>query len=182
MRLIISLMYVSVSWLLSSTFVPDSPAQAKLAPNKDEVPPSYYGKVVEITKYTVTIKPQGNLKVYTHRNVGGVMVEESVYVQDNSRPPQSFVFDERLFPNSSSHVQRGHRISDVKVGDVIQISCGEFRGMAHCFGIEIYRRPGGKVPPAIGDDKTSLNRWDARMNGEQFAEEKVLPRLPRLFR
>jgi hypothetical protein len=151
---------------------------------EDFVPTTYRGRVVGLTNKTVTIKPGGSVQtneVSFHPDK--TVKEERVYIQDNNQPPRLFVFGDQLLPrpNGACPVQHGHRIADLQMGDVITIGCSRFRGVDHCTRIEIYRRPGGKVPPAVGDDKLSVqNRWDTRRNAEQAREETAVAAIGRL--
>lgn len=152
----------------------------------DWVPCAYCGRVVGITEKGLTIKPERGLKIFIIKPLPDGTTREWVYVQDNTQPPREFVFNDCLFfdrPGPKTPRCGEHQVSDLRVGDFVEISCHRFRGLDFCTRLEIQRRPGGKVPPALHDDKTSLEgRVDTRRNAEQFIEEKVVPKLiPRLF-
>jgi len=146
----------------------------------DWVPIGFYGRVVALTPQTVTVKPEGNLTAtLTWRSLDGTE-HKKVYVQDNTKPPREFTFSEMLKPgpNGVGGAAYGHRVSDVQVGDVVHISCTRTRGVDYCRAIEIYRRPGGQVPPAVGEtDVSPEHRWSVRMNAEQAREELGLAAL-----
>jgi hypothetical protein len=145
----------------------------------DYVPSWYYGKVVGITDKAVTIKLEGDVKLDPIEGLPGGIQKKWVYVQDNTQPPLEFIFADNLFPG-----RRGpktprcseHQVADLRVGDVIELRRQRMRGGDYCIGIQIQRRPGGKVPPAIGDAKAQPeHRVDNRMNTEQYLEETLIP-------
>jgi hypothetical protein len=139
-------------------------------------PPDFRGQVVGLTDKTVTIKPQGSLKfTATTFNRDGTIKDEKVYVQDNGQPPRMFDIDAmRPRPGRGKRIQYGHMPDDLRMGDVVLIGCKHVRGTDYCTRIQIYRRPGGKVPPAYEDkDARFEKRWDTIMNAKQAAEEKA---------
>lgn len=173
-------------------------ADQRPAVGPDELPPSYMGQVTAVSGETIVIKPKGNHKITATLSLGGGKVEQLAdYVQDNSKPPHSFVFsNELLYYNgtlpATRFPKRGlgltpqgglHKISDVQIGDIVWITCRRDQGTDTCIEIQILRRPGGKVPPAFDDEKRDAkSRIDNGRNAEQFIEEKVVPKLiPRLF-
>jgi hypothetical protein len=163
------------------------PAPMPIPVPKDWQPGSYRGRVVALTDKTVTIKPEGNLRMeIVSFHPDGTVKEKLVYVQDNTQPPRVFTFSDRLLPrpNGQPGVAQGHKISDVRLGDVIYINCSQSRGVDHCSEIEIHRRPGGRVPPALQDERLSelgkrlgkdfnQSRLDTQMNAAQTAEEQA---------
>jgi hypothetical protein len=67
-----------------------------------------------------------------------------------------------------------HRVSDLRIGDLVRLECMRAQPNA-CYAIGIYRRPGGKVPPAARDlTFPKEHRWDVRMNAQQAAEERAV--------
>ncbi|MBX9627029.1 MAG: hypothetical protein K2X82_24720 [Gemmataceae bacterium] len=68
-----------------------------------------------------------------------------------------------------------YRPADVRVGDEVTLWLdpngpdGEFRG------IQIERRPGGRVPPAPGEDPDTRNPWHDYANAWQDWEERGIP-------
>jgi hypothetical protein len=69
-----------------------------------------------------------------------------------------------------------YRISDVKVGDIVQLrflQSDYYINVIH--GICIYRRPGGKIPPAPGEKDKQGIRYHERMQARQDWEEKSIP-------
>ena len=73
-----------------------------------------------------------------------------------------------------------YRLSDVAVGDKVEIWCLELNGVLRCETICIDRRPGGRVPPNPGEDANHPRPWHERMNAKQDFEEKGIP-LPAKF-
>ena len=83
------------------------------------------GTVLEVTKDSITLRPWDGGK------------------------PRQFVASARLAaggPRRSTVPY--HHLSDVKVGDYVEISLKRSDGVDICDAIEIERRPGGKIPPA----------------------------------
>ena len=169
--------------------------------NQDDVPPlSFRGRVTVVTGESITIKPEGDIKITESRYLGDGRWEVlSVYRQDNTKPPRTFVFDDGLlFLNGTlpaggrakhiaiSNPSQQHKISDVRPGDHVQIRCNRVQGVDCCRELHIVRRYGGRVPPAIGDDKLPKDlqhlRIDTLSNAEQAREEKALRILSRLAR
>jgi hypothetical protein len=166
----------------------DASAEGKA---QNDLLPSYYGRVVSVTGEAVTIKPEGVLKFEYKQALADGAVKRWERVQDNTEPPRTFVFsDSALSINGTlpaTKLAKGpisvncpvgeHKISDLRPGDVVWIGCQRFRGIDLCTDIRIQRRPGGKVPPAIGDDKASpKNRIDNGANAAQFGEETLAPK------
>ena len=73
-----------------------------------------------------------------------------------------------------------YRLADVKVGDLVRISCPELNGELRCETICIHRRPGGRVPPCPGEKPDTYLKWHERANAYQDFEEKGIP-LPAKF-
>lgn len=177
----------------------DAPPALKIA--EDDVLPGFMGLVQEVTDKHMVIKPQGNIKfTWTHFGANGRPVAEYEVKQDNSGPPKKFVYSHQTLATNGTlpkgvklEIQnaeggRGqHKLSEVRPGDLVLISCERIKGENVCYAIEIHRRPGGRVPPAIGDDKQENNRRiDVQRNADQEREElslrcisKVLLRLAR---
>lgn len=184
MRVVIVLGFVGTSLVALGSDVPRSVSDPRPEPEPvgpDWYPCDYRGRVVEMTKTGVVIKPEGVLKIYEIRSMPDGTTRERVYIQDETKPPREFTFADTLFPNrpgSKRAMGWEHWPADVRVGDIIWISCHQFAGKDYCSCIRIQRRPGGRVPPAIGDDKTSeKGRLDNIMNAQQFQEETFIPRM-----
>jgi hypothetical protein len=69
-----------------------------------------------------------------------------------------------------------YRLSDLKVGDVVDIETGVSRdGEEWTTEIKIVRRPGGKIPPVPGEGFPGLENTHLRYQAEQDWEEKGIP-------
>jgi hypothetical protein len=154
---------------------------------KDFDPATYRGRVVGLNEKSVILKFEGNLQIKSTAHHLDGTTTETIYVQDNNQPPREFVFSPhfRPLPNGRVLVQRGHKVADLQLGDKIDIHTCQLGGVDFCTEIWITRRPGARVPPAVGDEQWSEmskklgenldnRRWDVRMNTEQAAEEKGL--------
>ena len=147
-------------------------------------PPRYRGKVLEISQKSITIKLEGSIQVNViHYLADGTKVERVLYIQDNNQPPKELVFSDQLLPvpNGRTLVLDGHNISDLRIGDGVEVGASRWLGVDYCNKMEIWRRPGGKVPPSVLDKKTTTaNRWDTRRNAEQEREENAVASVQRL--
>jgi len=170
--------FAPVAWADPPIDVP-RPPPIQIPVGEDFYPGHYRGRVIELTPWAVTIKFEGYVqmnRIISYHPDGTVKVEQ-VYIQDNNQPPKDFVFHRRLLRGP----YRGHAVYDLRVGDVVEVSCARFRGVEQCSEIEIYRRPGGKVPPVVGEeDAPAENRWSVRMNAEQAREENSVAALLRI--
>ena len=180
-----SLMALVVLLILSFSVQAADPVTVPAGPGFD--PGGFQGRIVGFTKSGVIIKPEGRYKVTSSFTLPDGTTVNVVYVQDNTQPPREFVFEDCLFPDrpGSKTARVGeHNVTDLRNGDIVNIGySGPAQGGA-CVCIQIRRRPGGRVPPAIWDSKfDECNRVCTRCNAEQFIEEKVVPvTLPRLLR
>ena len=152
----------------------------------DYVPGFFVGRIVNLSKDSLVIRPERGGSEETTTTLPNGKPARLVYYQDNTRPPQEFVFHDCLFPDRpGSKAPRfyEHNVGELQCGDVVAIQCAVLKGVRYCTHVAIIRRPNGKVPPAIGDDRNDREwRLDVRCNAEQFIEEKVIPiKLPRLF-
>ncbi len=160
----------------------------------DYYPHVYSGRVMLINEEVIIIKPEGDLRTMpTSFHPDGTVKEQRLYVQDNTKPPKTFTFsDELLLHNGTLPAARRvglhvsaptgqHKISEVRSGDFVFINSWRGKGIEYCTSIQIQRRPGGKVPPAHWDDKTTYKyRIDTQMNAEQAREEMMIATLRRL--
>jgi hypothetical protein len=173
---------LSVSGMVPAVSVSIQTVAAQQPVDKDFDPPSYRGIVVGLTEKTVTIKPAGILTCLEISSLPDGTKKERQYTQDNTQPPREFVFSEILRPRPGG-VGRpivGHQIADLRMGDVVEISCQRSRGVYVCTDIKIHRRPGGRVPPTVADARLSQERrWDNARNAEQDREEKATAALQR---
>jgi hypothetical protein len=153
--------------------------------DKDFIPSSYRGRIIGLVGKTVTIKPEGDLKIGQIKTLPGGAVEKRLYVQDNTGPPRTFAFHGMLlrFSGLDSTYRGGvtpphdtdHKVGDLQIGDVVDIGCERLEGVDYCHRVSIQRRPGGLVPPANGDAKLpAAKQWCTHCNALQAAEGKAL--------
>jgi len=159
----------------------------------DYVRGDFCGRVVARGEETITIKPEGNPKTQESFSFyeGGIK-EHRIYLLDDPKEPQTFVFSNELHWHNGGGVgapppggvmshDGKHKIDDLRCGDLVWIWCCRINGIDYCTAIHIGRRPGGKVPPAIGDAKTeSERRVDTQRNAEQACEEMLIATFRRL--
>ncbi len=133
-----------------------APLQQNVPNNNEDLCRSFRGKVVQLMEKTVTIKPEGNLKIVGYRTVDGVKVTRT-YIQDNTKRPRTFTFtDELLYDSGLNPGYRGggcpyfdHLVTDLKAGDSVYISFYPSQGKDCCDRIKIESRPDGNVPPTV---------------------------------
>ncbi|MCI0705102.1 MAG: hypothetical protein L0241_28915 [Planctomycetia bacterium] len=189
MRILIVLALVGLSLTsLQSDEPKPKPPQAVLPVGDDFVPSAYLGRVVNVTEETVTIKPEGDLKIGSISfHPDGTIKEERLYIQDNTKPPQTFVFSDGLhwYNGTLPAARRAglvltphsglHKISDLRPGDFVFINSYRRQGIDYCAEILIQRRPGGQVPLTIGDDKLPVkDRIATGYNDAQAREEMMI--------
>ncbi|MDY3563102.1 hypothetical protein R5W23_004601 [Gemmata sp. JC673] len=157
----------------------------------------FLGRVESVCADGVVIKPQGDMRMrWLARHPDGTPRAEHVFVQDNTQPARTFGYEDslRMFcglplthgvrPGLGHSTHSGeHKITDVLVGDIVLASYRQQRGEWVCMAIRIQRRPGGRVPEAVGDKDTTIGRKVVtRMNAEQFVEETIAGKwAPRLL-
>ena len=168
------------------------PPKGVLPVGPDFYPGKFLGEVVGLTDETITIKPGGDLRIGSISfHPDGTIKEKRLYIQDNTKSPKLFVFSDELHWHNgtrgipprggvSSH-DRMHKISDVRTGDIVFITCSPGPGFELCVDILIMRRFGGQVPLTIGDDKRPAKERGATMlNAEQAREEMLIATFRRL--
>lgn len=168
----------------------------------DETPFTYCGRVVAVTGETITVKPEGYVCVlHTRAGRDGRAEVVSIYKQDNTKPPRTFVFsdtlldingtlptDRRLLPRGGVGAwERQHKISVVRVGDHVELETHvNTNKVPICASLEILRRYGGQVPTAVGDHifrpSDKHLRVDVSRNAEQAREEKAFALAARMLR
>ena len=112
----------------------------------------FVGTVTEVTRDSITLKLQ---KEQTQRFLVGSCLASGGFFPDQ-------------YPGS-------YRLSDVAVGDKVQIWCLELNGVLRCETIGIDRRPGGRVPPCPGERANHPCPWHEKCNAHQDFEEKGIP-------
>src|SRR5262245_3979466 len=198
MLLALPLLCLPVTALQADDLVYPPPVVTVLPAGPDYVRTNLSGRVVEVGEETITIKPEGNPKTeeWTSFHPDGTIKEKRIYLLDDLKEPQTFVFTTSLLVKNgknlwqipparrmggiSSHCGE-HKISDLQCGDRVFISCRRVQGIDYCTAIHIRRRPGGLVPPAVDDENTThKHRVDVRMNAEQAREEMLIATFRRL--
>jgi hypothetical protein len=157
---------------------PAAPLRIIERPARPDFEPGLYtGRIVALTDKTVTIRFAGCVKIIEVWPQRDGTVIHNVYVQDNAKPPREFPFSAHLlrdFWGGPPPEDMAHRVSDLRIGDLVRLECMRAQPNA-CYAIGIYRRPGGKVPPAARDlTFPKEHRWDVRMNAQQAAEERAV--------
>jgi hypothetical protein len=135
----------------------------------------YWGKVTAVTKNSITIERAA----YTETRVG-----DGAILARPAQPPKLFMGSSALAAGkfTTEHGRSySYRLSDVVVGDVVNIHFSRIDGMVICDSISIARRPGGRVPPAPGEVADEPRPHHERMNAHWDLEEKGIP-LPEKFR
>jgi hypothetical protein len=146
--------------------------------------PGYKGKVVGLTEKTVTIDGTFT-KMYREDRLPGGTIKKTLISYDDGPNPRNFTFHPNLLRPVPLFNTR-HCPADLRMGDVINIWVShEDPSVEYCVIIAIHRRPGGRVPPAIGDERLQRLgvpevRWDNRMNAEQAWEERGVP-IPEVY-
>jgi hypothetical protein len=138
--------------------------------------PGYEGKVVGLREKTVTIDGTFT-RLYKEDPLPGGAIKKTLISYDDGPNPRTFTFHPNLL-RPVPWFNTEHRPADLRMGDIIIIEVShEDPRVEYCVSIEIHRRPGGRVPPAIGDESISnpRYRWDNRRNVEQAWEERGVP-------
>jgi hypothetical protein len=157
---------------------------------EDFLPPEYRGQVTELTEREITIKLERELTIFQLAfHPDGTVKDKRVYVQNNNLPPKTFEFSPLLLhhsglnPNYRGSISPyiGHKVTDLRAGDIVNVECYRFRGLEYCSRVVIERRFGGKVPPAVELAGTAEeHRLHNRMNAEQAREERAVLVVQRL--
>jgi hypothetical protein len=147
------------------TLTPPSPIPRKVVYS----PEPFMGTVTAITAETITVRgPRAASRRFAfspHLAAGGVWPGWSW--DTNQHPPVSIAHPPGL--------PAQYRARDVQVGDVVAIEHSRVDGVDTCDDVCIYRRPGGRVPPAPDESPDQGYRWHERMNAYQDLEEKGIP-------
>lgn len=119
---------------------------------------SHSGFVTEVTRDSITIQ---YLEDDPKRFEVSDVLASGGYVRKNNTPGDMY------------------RLTDVRVGDKVNISYSRIGGVDICTHICILRRPGGRVPQSPGDPDHATNKIHDRMNAYQDAEERGIPIPPK---
>lgn len=98
-------------------------------------------------------------------------------------PPRKFRFGEVLAAggyDKTVSAENTYRITDVRVGDLVDLVYDRRKGVDICRTINILRRPGGLVPPAPGEKPNEFRTHADGANAHQAWEENRIP-YPRKF-
>ncbi len=196
MRLFVLLLGGGLSLTAAASPVPHAPCQTppdEVPVGADYQPIAFRGRVASLSAKGLIIAPQGHLKLSASISYhpDRTVKEKKVYIQDNTQPPRAFVFAPGLVPPAGI-VPRGHMVSDLQDGDIVQIEWCREGGRDFCTGIKIHRRPGGTVPPTAEDKRLitlgmklgenfDRHRWDYAANAEQARDDSCMRVLSRLF-
>lgn len=124
----------------------------------------------ELTRETLTLTlPSGDITTFRRADLS----------------PRRFPVDEVL-AGGSFHAEftdggSTYRLSDVRVGDEVYIRLARYHFDGPCYAISICRRPGGRVPPAPGEQRRDGTGFHDLMNAYQAFEDKDIP-IPAKFR
>jgi hypothetical protein len=162
--------YVLAAGLLATAVGPGEPTAVAPPPRVAQAkrvvprPTEYYGHVLAVDGQSITVRgsemgrPGDELVI--RRFVAGE------YLANGEQDPW-----ERL--------NCDYRLGDIRVGDRVYLKLHELGDEDVCASVRIFRRPGGRVPPAPWDEpEPGRIPYHERMNAQQAFEEKGIP-LPR---
>lgn len=103
--------------------------------------------------------------------------EFSITLRAADGETKQFQIDPKLIgpPPANPFAWFGHRLADVRVGDVVRVEYHHRNGLDTCQAIDICRRPGGKIPPVPGESPHAPFRVHERLQAYQDWEEKGIP-------
>jgi hypothetical protein len=138
--------------------------------------------VLAVTRRSITLRVPARQEVLTLFTADGKYSAEVVRPVIPEQPPITFraspllesgEFD--MYPVAI--IGEPYPLSAVRVGDVVIVGYDKRRGEYICYEVTICRRPGGKVPPAPGENPNSARaKYHLIMNENQEREEKGLGR------
>jgi len=105
-----------------------------------------------------------------------VLTKDTITVQTPGRVPRTFAVAPTLCSDRiplDPQLSLLHRLRDVRRGDLVGVRLARGRDGYVCIALGIYRRPGGKIPPAEDDHLPENCRSHIRCNADQAREEKV---------
>lgn len=91
---------------------------------------------------------------------------------------KKFLLDKELAKGGYLKTASGgwtYRITDVRVGDRVEIEYDRRDGIDICKKIRIDRRPNGLVPPAPGEKPDEFRKWHEEKNADQDWEVSRMP-------
>jgi hypothetical protein len=156
--------------------------QPVVAPNAMIRPQhSNVGTVTQIGPDSITISFHATVETEVNLDPDGRAVSFTDRLIP-AAPPETFKFAQSLIdgkPGKCFGESFSYRITDVQVGDHVMIGRSSLNGVDYCHMICIYRRPGGKIPPAPDDKKGKYvhrkYQWHEYYQARQDFEEKGIP-------
>ncbi|MBY0513974.1 MAG: hypothetical protein K2P78_08700 [Gemmataceae bacterium] len=118
-------------------------------PGRTFVRQTYHGTVTAVTVQSITIRYDGGGGLSSYTLKDGTTVETRI--QFAPRPPRKFLVSNVLAAGGYRLDGSSHRLTDVRVGDVVAIDYDRIEGVDICTHIRIDKRPGGMIPPQPDD-------------------------------
>jgi hypothetical protein len=136
------------------------------------------GFVTELTADSITLTYVGfRQEIVTTHDAAGRPVHTEIR-QIPPPPPKTYTLGEELaagrMPRTASD-RDTYRITDVQIGDVVSIEWNRINGIEFCQAIRIYRRYGGRVPPAPREPPDARYKWHEECQAIQDWEERGIP-------
>ncbi len=149
----------------------------------------YQGIVIGLTDRTVTILKDPRIAETVSFGSGTDKTPEGrEYIRRrlshwDQAPARTFRFDPKPIDPESPYYGafpenvfgRGHRLSDVRLGDKVFLCLVPVEGYWDCYRIKITRRIAGAVPPADDAFLPEHRRQHIRCNARQFLESQAAP-------
>lgn len=112
--------------------------------------PIYTGTVTSVTGQSISIRYDGGGGMSQDRLKDGTVIElRATYAP---RPPKKFEVSATLADGGYRRDGPSrHRLTDVRVDDVVNIFCERIEGLDVCTHIRIMKRPNGAIPPEPPD-------------------------------
>lgn len=138
-------------------------------------------------------QPRVEFSYSRHRGIVTELSDTAITIQRDAEKPQRFTFSVSLArgdgpthpppivvpaprhaidPFDSIY---HYRASDVRTGDHVEIQFSRVDGVDICDAICIFKRPGGRVPPAHGEESDASIKWHVLRNAIQDVEERGIP-------
>lgn len=134
------------------------------------------GFVRSVGKDDITLfRPEMSVQRFRHDPLTGLLLEAHKPQYHAEWPDKKFLLVEELADGNyiqGASAERTYRITDVNVGDWVEIDYCRRNGVDICKTISIHRRPGGRVPPAPGEKADEFRKYHEQANADQEWEEK----------
>ncbi len=124
----------------------------------------YYLSVGEVFNGKVIAKTEDTITIQKWRSVARVFRVSPTLTSDR-------------IPLESRRLGTGHRLSHIRIGDMVGFDVARARDGYVIVSFGIYRRPGGKIPEAEDDHLPAKSRLHNRCMSEQIVEEVLVPKL-----